>query len=71
VSSVTTGGTTGTQSFVYDESSQRISRRETISGGIWSNSWTDSWYRMGGINMWHTSNRYDPRCGDADASGSR
>jgi hypothetical protein len=26
---------------------------------------------MGGINMWHTSNRYDPRYGDADTSGSR
>jgi hypothetical protein len=26
---------------------------------------------MGGINMWHGSNRFDPRYGDADTSGSR
>ena len=66
MSSVTSGGTTGTQSFRYDASSQGISRHETISGGSWSNSWTDQWYRMGGTTMWHTSNRFDPRRGAGD-----
>jgi Pretoxin HINT domain/LysM domain len=66
VSSVTTGSPSRTQSFRYDAAGQGIERRETINGGTWSNSWTDQWYRMGGTNMWHLSNRYDPRIGAGD-----
>ncbi len=70
-SAVTSGGSTsGTQSYVYDAASQGIARTETINGGTWMNRWTDNWYRMGGTNMWHYSNRYDPRIGDLDTSGS-
>lgn len=47
LSSVTTGGSTGSQSYIYDASSQGIARSETIG----AQTWTDSWYRMGGINM--------------------
>lgn len=62
-----TGGTSGSVNFVYDAASQGIASSDSTSGTVYE----DRWYRMGGVNMWHYSNRYNLAAGDASIVGSR
>ena len=68
-SSVTTGGYSGSQSYIYDAADQGVVRSETYN----AQSWSDNWYRMGGVNIWHYSNRfgYNAQAGDTNGSGGR
>lgn len=61
-----TGGTSSTISYLYDAASQGVISTETAG----ASSFADRWYRMGGVNQWHYSNRYDPAGGDASTSGA-
>ncbi len=65
-SSLTISASPATQSFTYDAASQGIASTQSFGGS----SWTDNWYRMGGTNMWHYSNRngFDAQRGDGAAS---
>lgn len=69
-STATYGGYTGSQSYIYDAADQGIVHAESYN----AQSWTDNWYRMGGVNIWHYSNRfgYNAQTGDtANGLGGR
>jgi hypothetical protein len=61
-----TGGSSGSFGYSYDAASQGVTVTQTLGG----QSYADRWYRMGGVNQWHWSNRFALADGDASTSGS-
>ena len=68
-STATYGGYTGSQSYIYDAADQGIVHAESYN----AQSWSDNWYRMGGVNIWHYSNRFgfNAQTGDSNGLGGR
>jgi LysM domain len=66
ISTSTTGANTGGANYRYDAAGQGIATTDTVGG-----TWSDVWHRMGGVNMWHHSNRFVLEAGDADTGQSQ